>query len=123
MEINFGRVFGEYNANLNSTCEYTELVGYAEQFKQLSLSMIKLLEKASPQFAELDEYFKQFLDSLSTYDQAVRSYILKNDKPCYFIVRKARQNPITIADTVISVLTKCVGYKVLNYDRCSIFFK
>lgn len=123
MEVNFGRVFGEYNTNLNSTCEYTELVGYAEQFRQLSLSMIKLLEKASPQFAEFDEYFKQFSDLLPVYNQAVRSYILKNDKLCYFIVRKARQSPIAITDAVIGSLTKCIGYKVLGDDRCSTFLK
>lgn len=121
--MNFGRVYSEYSAEYNSTCDYTELIGYAEQFKQMSMGTIKLLEKASPQFAEFDEYYKQFSDLLPIYSQAVRSYILKNDKICHFIVRKARQNPIAIADAVIGVLTKCIGYKVLGDDRCSIYLK
>lgn len=122
MEVNFGRVFGEYNTNLNSSCDYTELVGYTEQLRQISLAMIKFLEKASPQYAEFDEYFKQFLDLLPQYNEAVRTYILKNDKVCYFIARKARQNPIAITDAITGVLTKCIGYKVLGgFDRCSIF--
>lgn len=123
MEVNFGRVIGEYNTNINSTCEYTPLIGYVDQLRLLSLSMIKLLEKASPQYAELDEYFKQFSDLVPIYNQAVRSYILNNEKPCYFIARKVRHNPIAITDAVLAALTKCVGYKVLGDDRCSIFLK
>lgn len=91
--------------------------------RQLSLSMIKLLEKASPQYAEFDVYFKEFSDLVSVYSLAVRSYVLKNDKICYFIPRKVRQNPIAITDAVIGILTKCVGYKVLGDDRCSTFLK
>ncbi|XP_037049084.1 uncharacterized protein LOC119083467 [Bradysia coprophila] len=123
IEVNFDRVFAEYKANLNTSCEYTELIGYTEQLKQLSLTMMALLEKASPQFFEFDEYYKQFTDLLLTYNLAMRTYNLKNDKSCYYTARKARQNPIAIAEAVIGILTKCLGYKVLGDDRCSVFLK
>lgn len=85
--------------------------------------MIKLLEKGSPQFNEFDEYFKQFEDLLTTYDLTARNYILSNDKSCYYTPRKVRQNPYAVVEAVIGILTKCIGYKVLGYDRCSVFLK
>lgn len=85
--------------------------------------MMKLLEKASPQFTEFDEYYKQYSDLLTIYNQAMRSYNLKHDKSCYYTARKVRQNPIAVAEAVVGVLTKCIGYKVLGHDRCSTFLK
>lgn len=120
---NFGRINTEYNINHNSTCESSELLGYNKQLKEVALAMTKLLEKPTPTFGEFDEYFKQYLDLQLEYRTAARNYILTNDKSCYYIVRKVRQNPLVIVEAVVSVLTKCIGYKNLDKDRCSIFLK
>lgn len=85
--------------------------------------MIKLLEKDSPNFVEFDEYYKQYSDVLTAYNLAVRTFNLKHEKSCYYTARKARQNPIAIAEAVIAILTKCISYRVLGYDRCSVFLK
>lgn len=83
--------------------------------------MTKLLEKPNPRFVEFDEYFKHYFDTVSVYNEAVRSYILNNDKTCYFRVRKARQNPLTIIDAVVAVLYKCIGQKDFGEERCNNF--
>lgn len=72
---------------------------------------------------EFDNYFIQNFRMQSIYRQAVQKFILSKEKPCYFIVRKARQNPTVIADTAIAVLTKCIAYKDLSEDRCTVFLK
>lgn len=85
--------------------------------------MTKLLETDSPTFAEFDEYFIHHFRIQTIYRLVVQKFILRNDKSCYFVVQKARQNPIMIANTVLAVLTKCIGYKDLSQDRCKIFLK
>lgn len=85
--------------------------------------MLQLLEESSPQFFEFDEYYKKYSDLLSVYSQAARSYVFNSENACFLTAQKARQHPIAIAETVVGVLTKCIGYKVLGHDRCSVFLK
>lgn len=107
---NFDRVFKAYNLNHNSTCDYTDILGQIQQLKEVGLASTKLLEKPKPAFTVLNVYYQHYQSLVATYVPYVRTYILNNDKSCYFNVRAARQNPVVIIDAVIAILTKCVGY-------------
>lgn len=109
IEINFGRIFSEFKGKSRHACDYTKVLGFMQQLKQLALESNKILEEQNPTSVKIDESLKKFSDLVKLYNDAVREHILTNEKPCYFIVRAARQNPLIITHAILSILTKCIG--------------
>lgn len=114
IEVNFGRTSTAYKSNKNLQCDYSELQTYVEQFKANSLAVAKLLEKIYPTFAELDRLSQERKRLVLSYVPAIRQYVVDNDKSCYYIPRRVRPNPLKISLEVITILSKCIGYR----DKC-----
>lgn len=105
----------------NSTCNYTEIIGYIIQLKKVATEATTLLDKPRPKYNEFDKYDKQYQDLLAKLSPAVQNYILDNDKSCYFNVRTARPSSLLIAGDVLSIIFKCIAYVDVNNKnkRCS----
>lgn len=84
---------------------------------------IQLLEKTNPTMADLEEIIKEYVAIISRYNPAMRDLILSNDESCYANVRKARQNPLVVTDTIVAILTKCIDFIDSNQNLCSKFLK
>lgn len=99
-------------------CDYAELQEYIDGIKVDTHAMIDLLKDETTTFEQLDEIWRNYIVSRSPYDRALRAYILNKPKDCYANPRKARQIPIYLADSVNSILTKCIRYTDKSEDRC-----
>lgn len=103
---------------MHPECVYDALEDDIQQLKEFATEMPGLLNKASPTFVDIDGFIQRYIVLLVKYGPHVRDYILETDKSCYFPVRQSRITLLAIIDAVIGVLTKCVGYRDLQDQRC-----
>lgn len=104
--------------NSNATCGYAELQSYYHQLEIETNKFVDIIIGPNPTYAAVDQAIVEYRKVVTPYTNAVRDYILANNKPCYFVVRKARNNPIAIGDWTITVAKKCVGYKDSSKLNC-----
>lgn len=89
----------------------------------MSISSTQLLERTKPTIADLQKFNEEYMSILAKYNPAVRELILNFEPSCYGSVRKARQNPLVIADAVLAVLTRCINFVDPSHNQCGRFLK
>ncbi|KAG4077361.1 hypothetical protein HA402_009762 [Bradysia odoriphaga] len=102
----------------NATCGYAELQSYYNRLETETNKFVDIMIGSNQTYAAVDQAIVEYRKVVTPYTNAVRDFILANIKPCFFIVRQARNNPIAIGDWTITVAKKCVGYKDCSELNC-----
>ncbi|KAG4076599.1 hypothetical protein HA402_001886 [Bradysia odoriphaga] len=114
MNTNFARVKETYNnaSVANPECDYTEFMDQVTRTEQLTSEWPNLLQDPNPTYQKISEFRELLLaEIIFKNNDAISDYILKEDKKCYFTPQQLRRAPITIANYVTQILTKCVTYR------------
>jgi len=101
-----------------SGCNYNTLSKLLGDTKASVVDLFSLLSPKS-KFTDLNAKVDIYSDVNTTFWTAVREFIMTHKKKCYFKARQARQNIFRLADGVIGILTKCIGFVDNSPNNCT----